>query len=277
MTGLGRSLFLCVVMLAAAAPLVLESARVARADDGAAAILERLRALDSGPRRWTDRRQTATLRIFDAAGKERVREIESFGKRYPDGKEKILVFLLSPAELRGTGFLQHSHPGRADEQWLYLPQTKRIRQITARVKDESFAGTDFSYRDLELLSEIARWTDEEASARIDGEETIGGFPAHVIAYRPRDPATAGYPGLRTWLRKHDLSTLKVEFHLEDGAPKVLDIGDIRSVGGIPTPHRLVMRNPRSGGRTVVEVTAASYDQGLADDLFTQRSLEGGPQ
>ena len=266
------------VLTLALAPLAsFGKAEPARASESAEQILARVRELDAGPRRWTDRTQEVTLRIVDGVGKERLREIESFSKRYPDGEEKVAVFLLAPPELRGTGFLQWAHPGREDEQWLYLPESKRIRQITARFKNESFVGSDFSYRDMEVLNEIARWTEKEAEAQLEGEESVAGMLAYVIAYQPRHPETVGYTALRTWLRKEDLSATRVEFQNNDDAPKVLELAEIRSVGGIPTPHRLVMRNLKRGGHTVVEVKAVRYNRGIDDEVFTHRALERGPR
>ena len=83
--------------------------------------------------------------------------------------------------------------------------------------------------------------------------------------------------MRTWFRSDDLSLVKIEFQGSDGvAAKVLLLEEIRSIGAIPTPHRLVMSDVKRGGRTVVDVTAVRYDQGLDDEVFTLGALERGP-
>jgi hypothetical protein len=58
--------------------------------------------------------------------------------------------------VKGTGFLAFTHKGRPADQWLYLPELKRVRQITARRRKESFVGTDLSYHDLDLIQEWRR-------------------------------------------------------------------------------------------------------------------------
>jgi len=260
--------FMATVAVALVAPAALHA-------ESAADVLGRIRALDAGPRNWTDRTQKVRLTIVDAAGKERVRELESFNRRYGGGEEKGLLFFRAPAELRGTGFLQWSHGARDDEQWLFLPELKRTRQISSRAKRESFAGTDFSYRDLEIINEVTRWTDAEATAALGADEQIAGEPAHVLSFTPRDPDAVGYTAVRVWERKSDLVPVKMEFAGPDGPLKVLDLADYRTTDGIPTPYRLEMRNLKSGGRTVVEIQELVHNRGLADDLFSQRTLERG--
>ena len=264
---------LAVTALAVALPRCGDGARAETAGE----VLARLRQLENGPRKWTDRTQRVRLRIRDAAGKERVRELESFAKREGGGEEKALIVFRAPPELQGMGFLQWAHRDREDEQWLYLSALKRVRPISAAAKNESFAGTDFSYRELEVLNELTHWSQDEAAASVGADETIGKTQARVLTLRPRDAATMGYAHLRAWLRRDDLVLLRVEFVGPGGLLKQLDLEDIRDIGGIPTPCRLEMRTLATGGHTVIEALETAYDRGLADALFTQQTLErGGP-
>ena len=239
-------------------------------------LLDQARHLDETTRQWTDRTQTMRLTIHDAAGNQRRRELQVFTKRDGDGRERAISFFTAPAEVDGTAFLQWTHPGREDEQWLYLPEFRRTRQISARLRDESFVGTDFTYRDLEILAEIARWTEDDARASLVGDEAVGGSPCHRIELKPV-AEDLPYDRIVLWLDKEKLVARKLDFHGRDGAQvKSLLLEDIRDIGAIPTPHRLEMRTLAKGSRTVVELPEVAYDSGLSDDLFTQRYLERGP-
>lgn len=238
-------------------------------------LLDEARRLDDTSRRWTDRTQAMRLVIVDAAANERRRELTVFTKRAGDGGEKAISFFSAPAEVKGTAFLQWSHPARDDEQWLFLPEFKRTRQISSRLRDESFVGTDFTYRDLEILAEIARWTEDDARATLVGEDTIDGHACHRIELWPRQEGMV-YERIVLWLDKDELVARKLDFHDRAGAHvKSLALGEIRAVGDIPTAHRLEMRTLAKGSRTVVELPQVVYDSGLSDDLFTQRHLERG--
>ena len=261
------------ILLAAATSFILGAAR-ADAVTGRE-ILDQARKLDDTTRRWSDRTQKMVLTVFDAAGNERRRELEVLTKRAGEGEEKAISFFSAPAEVKGTAFLQWSHAGRDDEQWLYLPEFKRTRQISARLRDENFVGTDFTYRDLEILAEIARWSESEAPATLEGEESIDGTACWRISLRPQQEGMV-YGRIVLWLDKEKLAARKLDFFDRDGTQrKSLALQEIRDDGPIPTAHRLEMRTLAKGSRTVVDLPEVKYDTGLEDDLFTQRYLERG--
>ena len=216
-----------------------------------------------------------TLQAFDAGGDQRQRQIQVFTKRATVDEEKTLSFILAPAEVRGTGFLQWSHRGRDDDQWLYLPEFRRTRQIAARVKDESFVGTDFSYRDLEIVAKILRWTEAEGPSVRGNDETIAGRPCYGIELQPKQDDTP-YKKIVLNLDRDRLVARKLAFFDGSGSNvKVLTTDDLRDVGAIPTPYRIEMRNLKKGSHTVVTLDEVQFNTKLADDLFTQRYLERG--
>src|SRR5262249_34681938 len=129
-------------------------------------LLNEAKHLNDTTRAWNDRSQTLKIKITDSRGNERYREMLMRTSRSEPGDEKTLSVFLAPPEVRGTSFLQFTHPDRDAQQWFYLPAAQRVRQITAQAKSESFMGTDFSYRDLELLTDILEWTEEEVSSSL---------------------------------------------------------------------------------------------------------------
>ncbi|MCK6555302.1 outer membrane lipoprotein-sorting protein [Candidatus Binatia bacterium] len=258
---------LSVLLVPIAAPAV--------AAESARAILDRARALDDTTRAWTDRVQLMSLTIHEPGGGTRVRELKVFTKRSPGGGERAVSFFVSPREVEGVGFLQWSRPDADAEQWLYLPELKRTRQIAARLRDESFMSTDLSYRDLDILAEFQRWPEAVAPSRLAGTETVDGNLTDVVELRP---TMAGMPYGRivVWMDRADLTPRRLEFrNADDTVAKTVILDDIRPVGAIPTPHRLEMRTAASGSRTVVTFPEVKYDTDLADELFTQRALERG--
>jgi outer membrane lipoprotein-sorting protein len=238
-------------------------------------ILDQVKALDDTTRNWTDRMQTMTLHIHSKGGGERQRTLRIYDKRYPGGEDKTISFFLAPPEVEGTAFLQWARKQRDDDQWLYLPEFKRTRRITAQARDQSFMGTDFSYRDLEILGEIQDWTEDEAPAALLGGEAVDGHDCHVIELRPKAD-DVGYERIVLWVDKQGLVVRKMDFHDKgDVLVKTLALTDIRDVGTIPAAHRLEMRNVKKDSRTVVDLTDVRFGTNLADDLFTQRQLERG--
>ncbi len=238
-------------------------------------VLDKVKALDDTTRKWTDRTETMTLHIHSKGGGERQRTLRIYDKRYPDDENKTISFFLAPPEVEGTSFLQWAHKQRDDDQWLYLPEFKRTRKITAQIRDQSFMGTDFSYRDLEILGEIQDWTEDEAPSALLGAESVDGHECHMIELRPKGK-DVGYERIVLWMDTQALVARKMNFHEKGDTPvKTLLLTDIRDVGPIPTAHRMEMQNVKKGTRTVVGLTDVRFGVGLADDLFTQRQLERG--
>jgi outer membrane lipoprotein-sorting protein len=238
-------------------------------------LLDQMKALDDTTRHWTDRTQTMTLGIHAKGGGERQRSLRVFDRRAPDGEDKSVSFFLTPPDVKGTAFLQWSHKGRNDDQWLYLPELDRTRRITAQGRDQSFMGTDFSYRDLELLAEIPDWTEADAASQLRGGEDIDARPCHVIELRPL-AKDAGYGRIVLWLDTELLVSRKLDFFDDSGVHvKTLHQRDFRNIGAIPTAHRLEMGQLEKGSRTEVEISDVRYDAALSDDVFTERQLKRG--
>lgn len=261
-------------LAALAAGLLL--AMPAGADDAARPVLEAARALNRTTRHWDDRSQTMAMTIVDRRGTEYRRELQVRSKRGEGDALRSLMFFHGPPQVRGIGFLQWTDPRADDRQWLWLPASKRVRQISGGARSESFVGTDFSYEDLAIMAEAVDWDDDRAASALVGEETLDGHASDIVELRPTAAADVSYAAVRLWLGRDDHVVRRFEMRDADGQVlKTLSLSDVREDKGIPAAHRLEMRNERAGSRTLVELTALSYNDGLADEEFTQRRLEKG--
>ena len=261
--------------LAVAAALLCLAAKSVGAAESGRELLDQAKQLSATTRKWTDRTQQLRLTIVDRRGNERVRDLSIYMKKYPDDANRSIVFFQSPADIKGTGFLQWANAHTTDEQWLYLPELKRVRQIGAGSKRESFVGTDFSYDDLAIISQLTDWSEAEAKTKLLREEVVEGQPTSVIEFTP-DAKDVGYSKILAWLTRDDLVLVKLEMYDKQGrVQKVLTLSDIRKVGAVPTPFHMEMNNVQDNSRTVVDFTEVKYDTGLDDDAFTQRALERG--
>ena len=241
----------------------------------AQSLLERTRELGRTTRKWTDRTQHLKLRIIDRRGGERQREVVITVKKYPEERTRSLLLFAAPQDVKGVGVLQWGDPKGTDEQWLYVPEVKRIRRISGSAKRESFVGTDFTYEDLAIITQITDWTDTEARATLLRDDEIDKQKYHVIEFTPTGKDLS-YGKLLVWLRADDLLLLRFEMSDKTGqVQKRLTLADVRPVGTIPSAFRMEMTNLQSGSHTVVEFSDIKYDSGLDDGAFTQGALEHG--
>jgi hypothetical protein len=241
----------------------------------ARALLDKLRELNRTTRKWNDASQLLTVTIFTKRGAQKHQELEVLTKKYGDDVTRTVVTFRAPPEIRGMGVLQWVEAHKPNQTWLYLPEVKRVRRITGTSQRDSFAGTDFSYEDLSIRTEIAEWTAEEASAALRTNEACEGHNCAVIEVVPKT-VDVGYRKIRLWLDRDEMLVRKFEFEeANDRVTKTLLLSDVRLLGNVPTAHRLEMRNERSGSRTVAVLNQVAYDNGLKDALFTQHHLEQG--
>ena len=263
-----RSIVLVTVLAIALPALGAETARQ---------ILDRRKALDDGERHWDDRHQKLSFKITDRRGGTRTRDLELSEKRYPQDERKAIVFFSAPPEVKGTSFLAFNHKGKPADQWLYLPELQRVRQITANTRTQSFVGTDLTYRDLDILTEMISWTEDDAASSLRGEETVDGVACWVIDLAAKREDIC-YQKVTLWLGKADLVPRRIELFSDDPTPtKRITQSDIRNVGAIPVPYQTKVETPAAGTSTAVAVADTQFNQKLGDDSFTQAALEAGPQ
>jgi hypothetical protein len=260
----------------------------APAAETARQILDRQRTLDAGERRWSDRHQRLTMEVAAPGRPARTLALDLYDKKAGDGAQRTIAFFSAPASVKGTAFLAVTHPDRPADQWLYLPEHRRPRRIGGAARMSGFVGTDLTYHDLDLLAEMPRWTEADASSSLRGEEVADGVPCHVIELTPQR-TDIGYQRIVVWLGRDDLVARRVEFHEQApsagwfgfgaaaAAPPTrrLSQSDVRRVGPIPVPFRAEVATPAAGTRTVVTFASVAFDQALPEDLFTQPALEWG--
>jgi hypothetical protein len=241
-------------------------------------ILDRRKRLDETQRRWTDREQTITLHIYTERGRKPDQELILFERKVADGEEQSILFFERPATVRGMGLLSHSHAEGPADRMVYMPALDRVRLIRGEERHGSFLGTDLTYDDVDLLQDMPSWTEDDAAAKLVGDADVDGVATHVIELRPK--RAVGYGRITVWLGKDDLISRRTHFFEAADDPADHPVKEILQskvdmVGAIPVPHRVEIRQPKLDSRTVMEVGRVRFDQGLEQDLFTQRALEHG--
>ncbi len=88
-----------------------------------------------------DQQYKVTITLIDKNGEESTRNADVLEK----GNNMRLFRFTSPASYAGIAFL--SLP--KDVMYLYMPAFGKERRIASSVKNQKFAGTDFSYDDME--------------------------------------------------------------------------------------------------------------------------------
>ena len=219
----------------------------------ASQILEKVDDVINAPK---DQNLKIELILIDKDGKEKEREMVMLQK----GSDKRMVKFLSPANQRGIAFL--SLPD--DIMYLYLPAFKKVRRIASHVKNTKFAGTDFTYEDMEAK----RYSEKYIPELLKKEENY-----YILQLKPKEGVKTDYSKLVMWIRTDNFYPTKIE-HSDKGNKlyKVMLREKIEKVSGYWTSKESEMEDLKREHKTKMIFVEIKFDSGLSDDKFTKRYL-----
>ena len=177
---------------------------------------------------------------------------------------RTLVTFNNPLDVRDTKVLTHSRSAGDDEQWIYLPAFKRVKQISDSNKTSSFMGSEFTYEDINSINiQVPKF-----SYKYLRTENIGEFPCFVVERSPRY-GNSGYTRQVVWLDKTSYVIVKIEFYDSGKALlKTLSIKGYRKyLEKFWRPKEMVMVNHQKDKTTVLTWTGYKFRNGLGQNDF----------
>lgn len=216
-------------------------------------ILERVDDTLNAPK---DKDAKIKLTIIDRKGRKEEREMIMLQK----SSNKRLVKFLSPAEHRGIGFL--SLPNEV--MYLYLPAFAKTRRIASHVRNTKFAGTDFTYEDMEAKKYSESWAPE--LIRIENNQ-------YVLILKPKSGTKTQYSKMVMWVRSENFYPSKVELYDKgEKLCKIFTMEKVEKIGNYWISKELQMEDLKNGRKTIMETLEIKLDSNLSDELFTERYL-----
>ncbi|HZI81985.1 MAG TPA: outer membrane lipoprotein-sorting protein [Vicinamibacterales bacterium] len=217
----------------------------------------------------------STMLLVNDKGQQRERRSTGLIKLQPNGIDsKLVVRFSTPADIKGTSFLQVEHLDGDDDLWIYLPALKKSRRLVANNKKDSFVGSDFSYGDISLPK-----VDQYRHALLRNEK-VDGFDCHVVESVPATDTVrtnSGYSKKITWVRADNFVETKVEYY--DLAGRLWKTQKV-------SRHELVepqkarwfalqreMTNHQNGHRTMISMGKVTPGIAVPDETFTTRFIE----
>ena len=175
--------------------------------------------------------------------------------------ERTLMKFLSPADVKGSGFLNLKKPDGATESLLWLPALGKARRLGsgASDQDQAFFGSDFTNRDINgfVRADFGYAVDSFAS----GIYTVTATPKKSLGYDKLvysvDAATWKYVKIDYWRASKLVKSQTVAYG---------------KVQGYDMPNQIVMSSA-SGSSTELRFTDYKLDQELGDQYFTERFLK----
>ncbi len=237
-------------------------------------IMEKVNARDTGDRSITE----MEMILIDKKGKKRVRKLKTFGLE--KGKDSLsLMFFLSPADVRNTGFLtfDYDESGKDDDQWLFLPALRKTKRIAAGDKSGSFMGSDLNYSDMTSPDlNLYEYT-------LMKETEVKGQKVWQIKAVPKTKAEAeksGYSKSVVFIRQDNYVMIRgVRWVHKKKRNKYLDVRKLDKIDGIwvsTEMHVTTKFGKKILHKTIMKQKNIHFNQDeVNENLFTIRRVEKG--
>ncbi len=217
---------------------------------------------------FQDAQSTMSMTLINASGQKRERLM---AMKVLEGKsgDKSLMEFLSPADVKGTKFLNYEHINKEDDQWLYLPALKRIKRIASKNKSGAFMGSEFSYEDLSAFN-VNKYRYPS------GEVTMGMFESKEVYLGESIPVSkySGYTKLKTWIDPKTFLILKIEYYdRKNELLKTALFEDYKQIKGVWRMGKIIMSNVQNDKKTILVWNDERIKTGLSDKDFQKRVLK----
>ncbi len=226
---------------------------------------EIVKEMDRRSNGFKDFQAKLDMRIHDADGRVRVREMNVRGLESEDGDRTIMV-LSRPADLSGTAFLSVLQGEGRRAQWIYLPAARRRRRIGGSQTDDSFLGSHFTYGDMappSIAGFSYRWVRDE--------EVLGHSGA--VVERCPSSCTQGAKRELLWIDTDRYLLHRVDYFDSDGVhDRTLLITGHELVDGFWRAMHMEMAEVEDGGKTVLDWSELRLGVGLRERDFDPARL-----
>ena len=207
------------------------------------------------------------MTLINARGQKKVR---TMSMRVLEGKEedKSLMEFLTPADVKGTKFLNYEHVDKDDDQWLYLPALKRVKRIASKSKSGSFMGSEFAYEDLSAFNvKKYKYEGEAEEVIVDATTMYKSYSTPISKY-------SGYTKLISWCDKKTFLIKKVEYYdRKKELLKTAYFDNYKDYGNVYRIGKITMRNIQNDKTTILIWSDEKIRNGLKKKDFHKRYLK----
>ncbi|MDO9254893.1 MAG: outer membrane lipoprotein-sorting protein [Bacteroidales bacterium] len=216
----------------------------------AATILKKMDDVMYSPKDMTGKNKIV---LIDKNGKQEIREATIQQK----GNDKRIFRFTAPASQAGIAVL--SLPN--DVMYLYLPAFGKERRISTSVKSQNFAGTDFSYDDMEAKPYSDKYTPKLQKTESN---------VFVLELTPK--GQSDYSKIIVNINNTNYYPELMEYY-DKGNTKIKEAKyTFNKVGNYWNAQEIEMTDLKKNHKSKMQMSDVRYDTGLTDDDFTVRKL-----
>lgn len=217
---------------------------------------------------WVDQLSDLKMILRNKQGQESTREIRTSTLEITGDGDKSLSIFDTPADVRGTAFLSHTHALKSDDQWLFLPALNRVKRISSSNKSGPYMGSEFAYEDISS-QEVGKYTYKWLH-----DEALNGRDCFVMERYPLDK-NSGYTRQVAWMDKTIYQPLKVDYYdRKNSLLKTQTFNDYQLyLDKFWRPDNMEMINHQTGKSTVLLMKNFRFGNGFKTRDFNKKALQ----
>jgi len=187
-------------------------------------------------------------------------------KTWSLGMDYFMIYISEPARDKGQVFLR-----RSNDMWNWMPNISRMIKIPPSMMAQNWMGSDFTNDDLVKMNSLV----EDYEHKLIGEETIEGFPCHIIELIPKPNSAVVWGKITVWVAKDEYYQLRVEYYDEDfDLINKMEASDVKQFDDRKLPSRLVMTPlNKKGQQTIMNYKSISFSIDLPESFFSQQNMK----
>lgn len=211
-----------------------------------------------------------TLKIYNAKGRERIRQITTASKKFGEINKTIIKFT-APADVKGTAMLIYDYENKDDDMWIYMPALRKTRRIVSSEKGKSFMGSEFTNADM------SKPNMNDFDYKIFSSEIYNGHSYWKIETTCKNEDIEdenGYSKKIAWIEKVTYLCHKVEFYDFTGELyKTQFIEQYKKQSNSKYfAFYMKMENKQNGRKSVMTINKFQIGSKLTESRFTPAML-----
>jgi len=179
-----------------------------------------------------------------------------------DEKENYTMMrVVEPRNLSGTTVMTLSE----DEQYVYMPDYRKVKRITGNSKNDNFLDTDLKYSDISLLSGEVK--EDNEPSMLDETDTHYTIKVDIL------DSETDYDYMVMVITKNELLLEKTEFYNASGEKvKEMLISDYTTIDGYRIFKKLEITDLEKDHKTLMELLEAEFDIPITERFFSTLNM-----
>jgi hypothetical protein len=212
---------------------------------------------------------SSTIKIINAKGKERIREVVNASKQFGKTKKTIIKFI-SPPDVKGIAMLIFDQEYEEDMMWIYMPALGKTRRIVSSEKSSNFMGSEFTNANMSKPN-MNDFDYKFLSSESHNEKICWKIEA-VWIHENND---LGYSKQIKWIEKSTNLCCKVEyFDKKNNLYKTLLFEDYqKQTNGKHMALLMLMENHKNKRKSQIQITEVQLTTDIAETSFSPNILD----